>query len=203
MTTQSRQIRITKQMAQAAVRDAIKSGDLVRPAVCSVKGCTETTKIEAHHHRGYEKENWINVVWLCKRHHWQANDQQRKGIENPVFTLLAIPPKPVLRTGDNWQQVLQNLHTTSGMSWREIANLPEFQGIPAGTLCSISKGFEPKNPKVRVQLGLSAQALAPVCPTCGVVHVTKRCPTKRIITKWRDLPTEQLAWAILNREPFK
>ena len=111
--------------------------------------------------------------------------------------------KQTVRTSDSIPDQLKFLNLVQHMSWREIAKLPEFQGIPAGTLCSISKGFEPKNPKVRVQLGLSAQALAPVCPTCGVVHVTKRCPTKRIITKWRDLPTEQLAWAILNREPFK
>jgi hypothetical protein len=40
-------------------------------------------------------------------------------------------------------------------SWRKIAALPEFEGIPPGTLCSISKGdYEPKDNEIRKRLGL-------------------------------------------------
>lgn len=35
-------------------------------------------KSEAHHHKGYERENWLEVQWLCKKHHEQTHhDQQR------------------------------------------------------------------------------------------------------------------------------
>jgi hypothetical protein len=49
-----------------------------------------------------------------------------------------------------------NLLHDEGMSWRQIAALPEFEGIPAGTLCSIAKGdFEPRANEVRRRLGLT------------------------------------------------
>jgi len=40
-------------------------------------------------------------------------------------------------------------------SWRKIADLPEFEGVAPGTLCSIAKGkYEPKDNEIRKQLGL-------------------------------------------------
>ena len=62
----------------------------------------------------------------------------------------------------------------TGKTWREIAR--EFDGIPAGTLCAIAKGYEPKKPSMRRALGLPAMQPAPVCPRCGVVH-TRQCRT--------------------------
>ena len=42
-----------------------------------------------------------------------------------------------------------------GVQWREIASLPEFDGVPPGTLCSIAKGnYEPKDNEIRKTLGL-------------------------------------------------
>lgn len=35
---------------------------------CEYAGCNET-KVQAHHHAGYEQENWLNVQWLCRNHH--------------------------------------------------------------------------------------------------------------------------------------
>lgn len=30
-------------------------------------------KVQAHHHVGYAPENWLNVQWLCKKHHMAAH----------------------------------------------------------------------------------------------------------------------------------
>ena len=43
-----------------------------------------------------------------------------------------------------------------GMKWREISALPEYDGIPPGSLCAFYKGkWIPKDNKVRRQLGLT------------------------------------------------
>jgi hypothetical protein len=50
--------------ARNAVRNAIASGRLLRQP-CRLCG----KKAEAHHHAGYTRPNWLNVEWLCKKHH--------------------------------------------------------------------------------------------------------------------------------------
>ena len=57
--------------------------------------------------------------------------------------------------------------------WRAIA--ADFPGVPPGTLCSISKGREPRSASIRAALGLPVMRLAPLC-ACGQVHVSKTCP---------------------------
>ena len=59
-----------KLQAKWFVAYAIKTGVLVRQP-CEVCGTTEN--VDAHHHKGYEKENWIEVEWLCKIHHREAH----------------------------------------------------------------------------------------------------------------------------------
>lgn len=51
---------------------------------------------------------------------------------------------------------LLRLHA-DGMSWRRIAALPEYEGVPAGSLCSFAAGtWEPKEDNdQRRRLGLS------------------------------------------------
>jgi len=41
------------------------------------------------------------------------------------------------------------------------------------------QGYEPKDAKIRLLLGLSAMGEAPVCPYCGEVHVARGCPVRR------------------------
>jgi hypothetical protein len=46
------------------VDDRIYAGKLERGTVCS--NCQATgVKIEAHHWAGYEREHWLDIVWLC------------------------------------------------------------------------------------------------------------------------------------------
>jgi hypothetical protein len=55
--------------AHDAVGKAIQSGRLIRPSVCThclrERGLTQT-KIEGHHHHGYDRAHWLDVQWVCK-----------------------------------------------------------------------------------------------------------------------------------------
>lgn len=67
---------------------------------------------------------------------------------------------------------LNYLHNI-GMGWREIAALDEYVGIPAGTLCSVAHGEEPKR-KHRDQLGLP--------PISDVIYLYGYMPTGEAIS---------------------
>ena len=58
--------------ARNKVHHAIRLGKLARAEKCSVIDCSYT-KVEAHHFLGYEPEHWLNVQWLCKKHHVEAD----------------------------------------------------------------------------------------------------------------------------------
>src|SRR5579859_4747214 len=52
-------------LARMAVKNA-KAKGLLAPQPCEVCGSIYS---EAHHHKGYAEENWLEIVWLCKQHH--------------------------------------------------------------------------------------------------------------------------------------
>lgn len=52
--------------ARDAVYRALKAGRLVKPTKCS--HCGHTMYLEGHH-MSYEKDKWLDVVWLCKPCH--------------------------------------------------------------------------------------------------------------------------------------
>lgn len=54
-----------KMNARQAVQRAIRSGKMQK-LPCAVCGCLG---VEAHHHKGYEGENRLDVVFLCTKHH--------------------------------------------------------------------------------------------------------------------------------------
>lgn len=64
-----------KNRAREAVAAAVRSGSLFRPASCSC--CGENCKPEAHHNNGYEKDNWLDVVWLCTSCHGEEHRKDR------------------------------------------------------------------------------------------------------------------------------
>lgn len=73
-----------RRRAQQYVEIAIRDGVLV-PAPCCVCGTTEC--IEAHH-KSYEYTKYLDVVWLCRRHHADLHKQLRaQGIEIPSSPL--------------------------------------------------------------------------------------------------------------------
>ena len=59
------------------------------------------------------------------------------------------------------REKLNKLHDEDGLSWRKIADLPQFKGIvPAGTICSFAKGnYEPQGDDIRRVLGLTVTEL--------------------------------------------
>ena len=89
------------------------------------------------------------------------------------------------------------------LKWKEIAQLPDLQDIPIGTLSNIMAGREPKDPILRAKLGYSP--LEP-CSGCWKFNdyieeaVSDTRPKRRNIRYWRDYPTETLRLALKYRE---
>ena len=50
-------------MAQSMLRQAVRKGKINRPYFC--QNCGVIGKPHGHHHRGYSKEHWLDVIWLC------------------------------------------------------------------------------------------------------------------------------------------
>lgn len=57
--------------AHRAVSRALANGKLVRPTTCSRCGC-ECLPF-AHHVNGYDKENELNIIWLCPACHGEEH----------------------------------------------------------------------------------------------------------------------------------
>ena len=57
------------------VKNAIRDGRLIRKP-CEICGDISS---EAHHN-SYEKEDWLNVKWLCKKHHVQLHHSKPQSI---------------------------------------------------------------------------------------------------------------------------
>jgi hypothetical protein len=53
--------------AKVAVARAVLKGLLSKPAICPT--CKRDRKVEAHHHLGYARKNWLNVRWMCRQCH--------------------------------------------------------------------------------------------------------------------------------------
>ena len=99
---------------------------------------------------------------------------------------------------------MQKRHDQLG-SWRAVADLPEYAGLSFATLAAYAGGRPIVNPHHRHLLGLPALAPAPVCASCGVVHVG-RCPRRKVAWSERPLreqPVELLRWRLENREEMK
>lgn len=93
---------------------------------------------------------------------------------------------------------MQKAHQRS--SWREIGKQ---YGISGGLAYRIAHGYEPKDLFIRHRLGLPAYALAPVCPRCSEVHVTRRCTRhRRAYRALIDMPVDVLSWKVEHREDY-
>ena len=56
--------------ARVAMLAAVRRGELIKAEKCEYPGC-DKTKLQGHHHKGYDPENWLNVRWLCPVHHYE------------------------------------------------------------------------------------------------------------------------------------
>lgn len=51
--------------ARSAVAYALKTGRLQKPSRCESCGKRDS-KLDAHHHRGYARRHYLDVIWLCR-----------------------------------------------------------------------------------------------------------------------------------------
>ena len=72
-----------KWAARAAVFRAVKKVKIIKPGYCDNANCMETEGLEAHHYNGYAKKNWLDVIYLCKKHHIEAHEIIGNIYENP------------------------------------------------------------------------------------------------------------------------
>src|SRR5689334_14594695 len=61
--------------ARSVLKNAVRSGEVVKPASCQACGVEppEPRLLHAHHHRGYDRANALNVLWLCPKCHREAH----------------------------------------------------------------------------------------------------------------------------------
>jgi hypothetical protein len=90
--------RAMKAVARQAVKDAVKSGRLPRAHSQRCVDCGGVAR-EYHHHAGYEIENALRVVAICRSCH----------------SLRTYPPKPITHSRfilalDQWRQKLNLSH---------------------------------------------------------------------------------------------
>ena len=73
-----------------------------------------------------------------------------------------------------------NAKHKAGLSWTQIGRESCKEGISGAMAWRIANdGYEPKRADIRKKLGLPLLSPAPMCPTHGVVHLTKRCPSDK------------------------
>jgi hypothetical protein len=60
--------------AKETLNQAVRVGRIIKQP-CEVCGAT---KVQAHHHKGYAKKNWLNVQWLCSKHHQLIHKKMTK-----------------------------------------------------------------------------------------------------------------------------
>lgn len=58
-----------KHLARYKVRYAVSRGKVIK------KPCRDcgSEKVEAHHYLGYDEAHWYDVIWLCRKHHWDEH----------------------------------------------------------------------------------------------------------------------------------
>jgi len=79
--------------ARNAVWRARERGDIRPPAYCVASMCQERHDLEAHHYAGYQKEHWLDVIYLCPKHHRMAHGYS---LPKPVEVIGNIYSNPEL-----------------------------------------------------------------------------------------------------------
>jgi len=88
----------------------------------------------------------------------------------------SITPKPGVRAPYTLEKLKYDLqHSHAQNSLRTIAAK---YGVSHAAVQRVLDGHEPKRPGIRRAFGLPEYVPAPVCPTHGIVHLSKRCPRK-------------------------
>ena len=66
--------RVKQVKAADRLNSAVKGGKISKEScvVCGVE------KVQGHHYKGYEEENWLKVIWLCVDHHRETHRDLKK-----------------------------------------------------------------------------------------------------------------------------
>lgn len=115
-----------RKAAREAVTSALRAGDLVRPPSCST--CGRACAAEAHH-KSYEPDHWLDVVWLCTACHGRehASDGRARSVPR------TRKPPADTKTGP----ILRALRERAGLSLSEAAPLAN---TSTATLCRWENG---------------------------------------------------------------
>jgi len=54
----------------------IQRGNIIKPDAC--EACGTKANLRGHHHRGYDQQFWVDVVWLCGSCHHAAHGRGPK-----------------------------------------------------------------------------------------------------------------------------
>lgn len=57
-----------KYLARTRLNNAIQYKKIKRPKIC--QSCNKKRKVDGHHHKGYAKKYWYNVLWFCRKCHF-------------------------------------------------------------------------------------------------------------------------------------
>lgn len=61
--------------ARSAVSTAVRYGKIQKPNACQeCKRPCSGGALHAHHHAGYEPENWLDITWLCRSCHGKVHN---------------------------------------------------------------------------------------------------------------------------------
>lgn len=66
----------SRALARAAVMGALKSGRITK-GDCILQSDNCSGRLEAHHPNGYEKEQYLDIQWLCRKHHQETDGNWR------------------------------------------------------------------------------------------------------------------------------
>lgn len=109
---------------------------------------------------------------------------------------MSLPPVTRTQQDRRAQKALRDLKTELG-TWQAVSKA--LGGINRGLLYDIANGKKPAPNSILKALGLPLKhMLAPVCPVCGIVHVSKRCPTKRKASNGPRFSRKQSAAKLLG-----
>lgn len=81
--------------ARDAVRNAIKLGKFDKGLRCQY--CGETKNLQAHHYKGYEKEHWFDVEWVCSKCHSIIHDGDCSGLRKKKQITCIVCGRPARR----------------------------------------------------------------------------------------------------------
>lgn len=62
-----KQFRRAQNLARIEVYKAVRNGTLEKKDKCEV--CESADRVQSHHWHGYNKDRWLDVLWLCQQCH--------------------------------------------------------------------------------------------------------------------------------------